>query len=68
MGHFDITWGHKGQWGYVGYIFMGSYTHGGFSYHVEWGSIVYRFGDLYTYHNLPSETPEGRSQLGLGLR
>ena len=22
--------GGKGQWGYVGYIFMGSYTHGGF--------------------------------------
>ena len=36
----------------------------GFSYHVEWSSIVYRFGDLYTYHNLPVETPEGRSQLG----
>ena len=36
----------------------------GFSYHVDWSSIVYRFGDLYTYHNLPVETPEGRSQLG----
>ena len=36
----------------------------GFSYHVEWSSIVYRFGDLYTYYNLPVETPETRSQAG----
>ena len=28
--HFDITWGGKGQWGYVGYIYMGSYTDQGF--------------------------------------
>ena len=53
MGHFDITWGYKGQWGYVGYIFMGCHTHGGF-----------RFGDLRTYHNLPTETPEAHSQSG----
>mgnify|MGYP001255546194 FL=1 len=40
----------------------------GFSYHVDWSSIVYRFGDLYTYRNLPSETPEARSQAGLRLK
>ncbi|MDG2298071.1 MAG: hypothetical protein P8L40_00465 [Planktomarina sp.] len=26
------------------------------------------FDDLHTYHNLPVETPETRSQAGLGLR
>ena len=36
----------------------------GFSYHVEWSSIVYRFGGLHTYHNLPVESPEGRSHSG----
>jgi len=32
---------------------MGCYTHG-----------VFRFGDLPTYHNLPTETPEAHSQSG----
>ena len=36
----------------------------GFSYHVEWSSIVYRFGGLHTYHNMPSESPEGCSHSG----
>ena len=36
----------------------------GFSYHVEWGSIVYRFGDLHTYNSLPVEAPEGCSHSG----
>ena len=36
----------------------------GFSYHVEWGSIVYRFGGLHTYNNLPVERPEGCSDSG----
>jgi len=36
----------------------------GFSYHVDWGSIVYRFGDLYTYSSLPVESPEGCSHSG----
>ena len=68
MGHFDITWGYKGQWGDVGYIFMGCYTHGGFSYQIESSSIVYRVGDLYTYYYLHVETPEARSRQRLGLR
>ena len=53
-----------GPWGYVGNIFMGSYTHGEFSYHLEWSSAIYRFGDLRTYNNLHVETLEARSQAG----
>ena len=40
----------------------------GFGYHVEWSSIVYRFGGLHTYHNMPLGTPEAHSDQRLGLR
>ena len=66
MRRFDITWAVQGPVGYVGYIYLGSYTHGVFWFedHVEWGSNVYRFGDLHTYHNMPSESPATRSHSG----
>ena len=32
--------------------------------HVDWSSIVYRFGGLHTYHNMPLGTPEAHSDSG----
>ena len=51
------------------YIHVGLHTRGFLVWdHVDWSSIVYRFGGLHTYSSLPVESPEARSQLGLGLR
>jgi hypothetical protein len=62
--HFDITWGVQGPVGVRRVYIHGQLHTRGFSYHVEWSSIICRFGNLYTYHNLPVESPEARSQAG----
>ena len=52
-----------GAWG----IYSCRATHTGvfrFGDHVDWSSIVYRFGGLHTYHNMPLGTPEAHSDSG----
>ena len=70
LGHFDIKWGVPGPVGVRGvYIHVGLHTRGFLGWdHVDWSSIVYRFGGLHTYHNMPLGTPEAHSDQRLGLR
>ena len=65
-----ITWGVQGPVGVRGvYIHVGLHTRGFLGWdHVDWSSIVYRFGGLHTYHNMPLGTPEAHSDQRLGLR
>ena len=65
LGHFDITWGARASGGTWVYIHVGLHTRGFLVWdHVDWSSIVYRFGDLYTYHNMPLGIPEAHSDSG----
>ena len=66
MRRFNITWGVQGPVGVRGvYIHVGLHTRGFLGWdHVDWSSIVYRFGGLHTYHNMPLGTPEAHSDSG----
>jgi hypothetical protein len=61
-----ILHGGQGPVGVRGvYIHVGLHTWGFLVWdHVDWSSIVYRFGGLHTYHNMPLGIPEAHSDSG----